>query len=409
MFKTSLLILCGACLLLLGDTAQAQKLPWLRAEGAKVVDETGKTVTLRGFNLGGWLVEEIWMMPFAAKPPEGSNAPEIKDHVSLWGTLEKRLGKDAMQRMRVQLRENWLTEADFDRMKAMGCNSVRLPFLYDSLEAPDDLFFWLDRGVEWASKRGMYVILDMHGAPGRQSKDHHSGQEGVNRFFFDEANIKRTEELWAQIARRYHDRPEVAGYDLLNEPMGAPNGTTLHMVQDRLYRAIRVVDDRHLIYIEEGYKGGDSFPVPSLVGWKNVVLSFHSYRFGAKSVQDQLNHADQVVRDVQKIQKDKQAPVYVGEFNMEPWGSIETMTKMFAGLDNNNAAWSIWTYKVAGGRGGKTLWGLINAPRDIEHLNPFTDSEAEWGRKAKLVRTENMTEYPGLADALKPQVIETKN
>jgi glucan 1,3-beta-glucosidase len=346
----------------------------------------------------------MWMMPFQAKPPEGSDAKEIKDHVSLWSTIEKRLGKEAMYRMRAQLRENWITEADFDRLRVAGFNSVRLPFLYDSLEPPDDLFFWLDKGIEWASKRGMYVVIDMHGAPGRQSKDHHSGEENVNRFFFEEANVRRAEEIWAQIARRYRDRPAVAAFNLLNEPMGAPNHSTLHMAQDRLYRAIRAVDDRHIIIIEEGYKGVDSFPLPSVVGWKSVALSFHSYRFDAKSAQDQFAHVEQMARDVNKLQKDRPVPFYLGEWNMEPWGNLETMSEMISTLDANNWSWSIWTYKVAGGRGGRTLWGLINAPKELEKLDPFRDSEAEWARKVAQVRTENMMEYPGLADALKSQI-----
>jgi len=37
----------------------------------------------------------------------------------------------------------------------------------------------------------------------------------------------QTAELWAAIATHYRDRPEVAGYDLLNEPMGAPDNSTL--------------------------------------------------------------------------------------------------------------------------------------------------------------------------------------
>ena len=56
-----------------------------------------------------------------------------------------------------------------------------------------------------------------------------------NRFFFDESNIHKAEQIWAQIASRYKGRPEVAGYDLLNEPMGAPDQETLYdLVQDLL-------------------------------------------------------------------------------------------------------------------------------------------------------------------------------
>src|SRR5262249_28488545 len=49
----------------------AEATPWLQAGGTRLVDPAGRTVVLRGINLGGWLVEEIWMMPFAADPPAG--------------------------------------------------------------------------------------------------------------------------------------------------------------------------------------------------------------------------------------------------------------------------------------------------------------------------------------------------
>src|SRR3954470_21458916 len=87
--------------------------PWLRIDGTHLATDSGEPITLRGVNLGGWLVEEVWMMPFETKPPENSGAPEIKDHVSLWTTIEKRLGPEAMQRMRTNLRNAWLTDADF--------------------------------------------------------------------------------------------------------------------------------------------------------------------------------------------------------------------------------------------------------------------------------------------------------
>ncbi len=90
-------------LVCLPGLAPAADLPWLRAEGTKIVDPSGKPVPLRGANLGGWLVEEMWMMPFVTKPPEGSGLPEIRDHASLWKVVEKRLG--AEQAVRVLRRD----------------------------------------------------------------------------------------------------------------------------------------------------------------------------------------------------------------------------------------------------------------------------------------------------------------
>src|SRR5690242_16091798 len=68
--------------------AQTPPLPWLHTDGTSIVDEQGRAVTLKGFNLGGWMVEEMWMMSFQTKPPTGSGYKDITDHVTLWNTIQ---------------------------------------------------------------------------------------------------------------------------------------------------------------------------------------------------------------------------------------------------------------------------------------------------------------------------------
>ena len=201
--------------------ADGQDASWLTAKGNDLVDSQGHAVVLRGVSLGGWLVEEMWMQPIVTSPPSGSELPSVQDHVSLWRVVEQRLGEAASRRVRAAFREAWINESDFDRLHHAGFNSVRLPFLYDLLDEPEGLT-WLDRALEWAGKRGMYVILDLHGAPGGQSSDHHTGQANQNRFFRDPRHIEHAERVWQTVARRYHNRAEVAAFDMLNEPMGVP-------------------------------------------------------------------------------------------------------------------------------------------------------------------------------------------
>ncbi|MCX7009449.1 MAG: hypothetical protein NTY53_19770, partial [Kiritimatiellaeota bacterium] len=98
----------------------APPLEFLHAEGTRIVDARGQPVVLRGVNLGGWLVEEMWMMPFVTKPPTNSPLPEIRDHVTLWTVLDQRLGAAESQRLRVAQRKAWLGEADFVRIRTNG-------------------------------------------------------------------------------------------------------------------------------------------------------------------------------------------------------------------------------------------------------------------------------------------------
>ncbi len=392
--------LSGLLFLILCGRVEAADLPWLRADGGRIVDERGKQVVLSGVNLGGWLVEEMWMMPFETRPPQNSGFKAIKDYLSLWHTAEKRFGPAEANRLRTAMRNAWITPADFDRIRAAGLNCVRLPFTYDLLQEPNG-FIWLDQTLQWARERGLYVILDLHGAPGRQSGDHHTGESDVNQLFRDPEMVRQTEAVWTQIAQRYRDRPEVAGYDLLNEPMGAPDVATLYLVTDRLFRAVRAVDKRHIIIVEDGYKGRDSFPRPAMVGWDNVMLSWHHYNFNAKTEQEQTQGLLKVASDASRISRTRMAPIFIGETQLEPHGTPNSLTRGLAEMQQRGHSWTIWNYKSAMKDGGGGMWGWYRAPKALQPLDFYRDSPAELIRKADQMRTENMEENQALTTAFK--------
>jgi len=379
--------------------AAGAPLPWLSAKGEDLVDAAGHRVVLRGVSLGGWLVEEMWMQPIVTTPPDGSDLPAIRDHVSLDAVLRRRLGEAGLRRVKAAMRDAWVNESDFDRIKDAGFNHVRVPFLYDLLEEPSG-FEWLDRAIDWAKQRGLYVILDLHGAPGRQSKDHHTGEQDRNELFKNPAHVAHAERVWREVARRYRDRPEVAGYDLLNEPMGAPDVGTLYAVQTRLYRAIREVDARHVIIIEDGYTGLDHMPVPADAGWKNVMGSCHHYAFNSKSEEDQLKAGRGHVEYMRRWQRKLKCPLYLGEFNQEPHGTPQSMAALTKDLEASGWSWAIWTYKVAFAKGDRSMWGVYRNPEPMDALDPYRDDEKALLAKCEQVRTERLERRPGLVEAL---------
>lgn len=392
LFSALLAILCVG-------TSGAAPLSRLHAQGTRIVDAAGHSVTLRGVNLGGWLVEEPWMQPFVTKPPDGSRLGPIKDHVSLWSTVEKRFGTEGMRRARTAFRQSWITESDFDHIHAAGLNCVRLPFLASLTEEPDGLH-WLDQAISWASSRGIYVILDLHGAPGSQSDQGHTGQAGVNAFFKVPANIQSAVALWTRLARRYRDNPAVAGYDLLNEPTGTPNSDTLYVVHDRLYRAIRSVDPNHLIFIEDGYTGVQWMPFPGPAGWTNVVYSTHYYDFNAKSPEDQQKAVGSYIAESEKESDRRQIPFYIGEFGLEPHGTLPVLTDLLHTLQDKQLSWSMWTYKIVWPQGGRqSLWSLYSNIKSIVLLDPYQDSLPDWIKKCDQVRTQNLDQYAEIAQA----------
>src|SRR5882724_4719160 len=170
-------------------------LPPLRANGAAIVDNKGQPVVLRGCNLGNWLLNELWMM-------EMSRPDDPKDQWQMEELLQQRFGAEEKKRLLELYRENWIKPRDFDIIKSWRFNVVRLPFYYGLLEndaAPGqlrpDAFKWLDRAVTMAAQAGIYVIVDMHGAPGGQSTDQCTGHGGQNKLGLPE-NRERAAFLW---------------------------------------------------------------------------------------------------------------------------------------------------------------------------------------------------------------------
>lgn len=372
----------------------------LRVRGTTLVDTSGRTVQLRGVNLGGWLVEEIWMTPWVNK--ESADKPEtVRDHVSLWKTVEDRIGHDAMIRVREAYRQNWINDDDFARIRAAGFNHVRLPFLVDLLDEPNGVQ-WLHRAVEMAKKHDLYVVLDMHGVPGRQSNDHHTGQENQNGLWSSPGNIAQYVDAWTRLAKEFGSEPSVAMFDLMNEPMGAPNTATLFLIYDQVIRAVRRLAPYKVLALEDGYKGFDNCPAPSVFGWTDVVYSLHFYQWDAKKPQD---HVDILRKDMDgklPVQKKVGTPVYAGEFNLEPFNGPDAMHQVVKMYDDAGWSWALWTWKVMP-TGGDSLgnWGLNHPSGPVTGLDPFHDSEVLLLRKMLSIRTERLTQSPGMLAAFR--------
>ncbi len=385
-------------------------LPFLRAEGEFIVDATGKRVVLTGTNLNGAMVMEVWASAFNLDR-SGTEFPEIQDEKALWEVLDKRFGPDKSAELRSIWRRAWATPADVDRIAALNCNSVRIPFLYRVIEDPAKPGMLsaggiklLDDLVDACARNKMYAILDMHGAPGCQSKEHHTGEVDRNQLWSGRENRDHTAKLWAALAAHYRDRPEVAGYDLLNEPMGAPDAKTLIDVHDQLIKAIRAADGRHLIFVEDGYKGFGAFPTDWRArGWRNVAFSFHIYRFDAKTPE---THYQNIRENMPKWRKEQQklgVPIYIGEFSTigRDAGGMETMSAYFDAFNSAGWGWSAWCYKKLSGKDGReNFWGLVTNDKPWDKPNPYKDSAEDLARKFAMYDSGNLIMQKEYAEAL---------
>ena len=138
----------------------------LKTAGSQWVDAAGKPVLLKGTNLGNWLVQEFWMM--------GQGGNGVTDQCTLEAKLTERFGYDEKERLIRLFRDSWITGRDWDQLKAFGFNVVRLPILWSVIEDEKkpktlraDAWKYLDASIAEAKQRGMYVILDLHGAARR--------------------------------------------------------------------------------------------------------------------------------------------------------------------------------------------------------------------------------------------------
>ena len=196
---------------------------FLRAEGKIMVNGRGEEVLLTGMGVGNWLVPEGYMWRFEGK----YNSPR-----RIEGLVKDLCGSAYAANFWQRFRKNYITEKDIQAMAEAGFNSVRLPINWRILMEDEPGITWkeegfllIDRFVDWCEKWRLYVILDVHCAPGGQTGSNiDDSVDDIPRLFTDTRSDSwdKAIELWCEIARRYKDRWIVAMYDFLNEPCRSP-------------------------------------------------------------------------------------------------------------------------------------------------------------------------------------------
>ncbi len=369
-----------------------EETPFLKADGKVLRDQfgTGDVITLRGTNAGGWLATENWQCP--------TNAP---DQLSAQTVYTERFGAAVSQELIDLYQDGWWTEDDFDLVKAEGMNMLRLPITHFEMlnedgtlkETAFDRMEWFIQNCE---ERGLYVLIDMHGAVGSQNGKDHSGDitiPDVGDYYGNEENIQKTVALWEEIARRYKDNPWVCGYDLLNEPSAV--GTPQFEEYDRLYDAIRAIDTNHVIYMQAIWEP-THLPNPDYYDWKNVAYQYHFYGWHVEQdAEGQLGFIEDKVKMVNE-DTNYNVPLLVGEFtffsNLDSWKAMDY-------FEEQGWSYTSWTWKVTG---AGSSWGVYTS--DHEKVDIYKDSEEvireKWALE-NLATTTAFTRNTEVADILK--------
>ena len=323
---------------------------WLKASGKKIIDANNNEVILRGMGLGGWMLQEPYMMEMSGF---ATTQWQIKARIqALIGAVNTTAFYDAWH-------ANHCTKKDIDSLASWGFNSVRLPMHYNLYTLPIEqepvpgTNTWLNQGfaltdslIKWCSARHMYVILDLHAAPGGQGRDLAicDGDTSKPSLWESDANKLKTIALWRKLAERYVNEPWVGGYDMLNEPNwnfatgGNQNGcsetsnTPLRQLYISITSAIREVDTKHMVIIEGNCWGNNYSGI--FPAWdNNMAVSFHKYWSynDLGSIQGMLN-----------IRNQYSVPLWMGESgeNSNPW-----FTDAIRLVEQNGIGWAWWPLK----------------------------------------------------------------
>ena len=352
-------------------------------QNGRIISPEGNVTALKGCNLGNWLVLEMWMLDQVTG--------KLHDQYTFESILEERFGNDKKHELMELYRKSWITEKDFKTVKSFGMNTVRLPFQYTVLMDEDkpyslrkDAWVWLDRAVDWAEKNELSVILDLHGAPGRQSGMDHTGRVNYNRLWKDKEYQDQTSWLWKEISRHYMTNPTIAAYDLLNEPWGGTEEELCDIIF-RLFKEIRNLGDKHIMIFPGHYSGIDFYIEDIEPNFTNYIYTAHFYPgffgWGAPVPQVHAEFIGNGLKDWQKKMERLNIPLLVGEFNVvsKKAGGGEMMRRYYDVYEEYGWPATMWSYKVLTKQGGikEMNWGMVTNEDSLLVLDLNNDSMSE--------------------------------
>lgn len=321
---------------------------YLQKSGRYFANDAGR-ILLKSLNVGGWMLQEGYMM-HTSKTANAQHELEAK--------ISELVGESSKNKFYDAWLNNHCTKRDIDSMAAWGFNSIRLPMHYKLFTPPieeepiqgeitwhDKGFTMVDSMVAWCKVNQLYLILDLHAAPGGQGTDVPIADYDKSKpsLWESELNKEKTKALWLKLAKRYANEPTIGGYDLLNETNWAFEGKNIHGCSElgneplkaflvELTEAIRIADTTHLIFIE-GNCWANNFEGIWPPWDDKLVLSFHKYW--------SFNTQESIQKFVALAEK-HELPLYLGESgeNSNVW-----FTEAIRLFEQNEISWAWWPMK----------------------------------------------------------------
>lgn len=339
----------------------AQRNNFISVQDKYLQTPNGKSFMMKGTNLGNWLVPEGYMFRL-----EKTSSPRLIQQV-----ITELIGPDEAKLFWQQYLKNYIQKEDIHYLRSLGMNSIRIPFHYKLFTNEEYLggsgekrgFALLDNVIRWCKEEGLYVLLDMHCAPGGQTGDNIDDSWGFPFLFDSEPSRGLTINIWKKIAAHYVNESIVIGYDLLNEPIAhyfdsSHFNPLLEPFYKQITAAIRTVDNNHLVFL--GGAQWDSNFRPFGKPFDNkLVYTFHKY-WTAPTLE--------VIKDYIDFSNRYNVPVYCGETgeNNDEW--IMAFRKL---LDEQQIGWHFWPYKKMDNHSSIVQFSI---PAGFNSIRTYADS-----------------------------------
>lgn len=295
----------------------------------QIVDAAGKQLFIRATSLGNWMVPEGYMWLFQGGPQSPS---EIR------ALLLELLGPEGSDAFWQKYRENYITRDDIALLHRAGFNAIRVPLHYSLFETDNaEGFRLLDRLIGWSRTEGLYVVLDLHAAPGGQTGSNIDDSAGYPWLYQSPQEQEHLITIWRRLATHYRDEPVVLGYDVMNEPIPhyprlAYLNPSLEPLYKKLVAEIRKTDTHHIIFLG-GAQWDTNFSVFGKPFDANVAYTFHKYW---------TKPEESVIQQYIDFRDRYDVPIWLGESgeNTDEW-----IAQFAKALEKNNIGWAFWPYK----------------------------------------------------------------
>lgn len=367
----------------------------------------GKPLLFRGVGIGSWLNLEHFMV--------GIPTPDNQIRTSFKNVF----GESVAEQFWDSFTKNFITDKDFAFLKECGVNVVRVPFNYRLFiddEHPETYksagFEYFDYLLDLCTEYEIYLLPDLHTVPGGQNPDWHSDNNtGIPQFWFYKVFRNQIVKLWKAIAQRYSDKEYLLGYDVLNEPYLIDTPDILTEFYDDITRAIRTVDNNHIIFLE-----GDHFAMQfdciHHIYDDNTALTFHYYPtvwepelFSPKYDKEKRQKKfEEILVNIASIRDQFHRPILCGEagYDIDKENvrhTIELLEDTLKLFNIHNISWTLWCYKDA------QFMGMCYPKSDSPWMKFVDKVHTSWTHYKEMEQAEELmnyiTRFPEFANASK--------